>query len=78
MLAACARQAKATSAGANYLFAAAARNGSTTATFSLKPGSSSITIAEPIGEDERANITIVNGVFRDDFDSYGVHLYRLH
>jgi hypothetical protein len=60
--------------GVTYLFAAEMRAGSTTATFTLRdfPATAS---AEAI--DETRMIAVVNGVFSDAFDSYGVHLYRI-
>eukprot|EP01044_Picomonas_judraskeda_P014514 COSAG03_NODE_2317_length_2889_cov_26.777419_5_plen_133_part_00 len=109
--------AKAPAEGETYLFAAAARNGTTTVTFTLAgdpslscpsvplslfvcvracvcacvcvcdggalradTGGKTATVAQPIGEEaeDRANITIANGKFRDDFSSFGVHLYRLY
>ena len=69
--------AKETADGAKFLFAAAARNGSTTVTFTLA-GEQPATIAQPIGEADRANLTITNGKFQDEFSLFGVHLYRLH
>jgi hypothetical protein len=60
--------------GATYLFAAEMRTGTTRATFKLRdfPPSAS---AEVIGENR--SIVIAAGSFDDDFDSYGVHLYRI-
>lgn len=60
--------------GATYLFAAEMRDGATTATFTLRdfPPAAS---AEVLGETR--TLTVTNGVFQDDFDGYGVHLYRI-
>jgi hypothetical protein len=70
--------AKSTPDGAQYLFTAAARNGSTTATFTFS-GTTQPTIAEPIGEDDGGgNITISGGKFQQSFSTFGVHLFRLH
>lgn len=69
--------AKKTADGLTYLFAAAARNGTTTATFTLA-GEQPATIAEPIGEPDKGNLTITNGKFQDKFSCFGVHLYRLY
>lgn len=69
--------AKETADGATYLFAAAARNGTTTVTFSLA-GEQPATIAQPIGEADKGNITITDGKFEDEFSLFGVHLYRLY
>jgi hypothetical protein len=60
--------------GATYLFAAEMRSGSTTATFTLR-GFPATASAEVI--DESRTITVKNGVFTDDFSSYGVHLYKI-
>ena len=56
------------------LFAAEMREGSTTATFTLRdfPATAS---AEVLGETR--TIAVTNGVFTDDFNSYDVHLYRI-
>lgn len=58
-----------------YLFAAGMRNGKTRASFALK-GLSGAAKAEVIGENR--TITVRNGGFEDDFEGYGVHLYRVH
>ncbi len=57
-----------------YLFAAAMRDGKTRAVFTLK-GLSGSAKAEVIGEDR--TIPVRNGGFEDDFEGYGVHLYRV-
>jgi len=59
--------------GATYLFAAVAANESTRARFTLR-GFVDAT-AEVIGEDRE--LAIESGDFSDDFDGYGVHLYRI-
>jgi hypothetical protein len=59
------------SGGATYVFAAAMRNGSTTATFTVLTGTS----AEVLGEGR--SIAIGGGTFSDGFGAYGVHLYRI-
>jgi hypothetical protein len=56
---------------ANYLFTVAMRNEPTDATFTIKSGSS----AEVIGENRRIKIT--NGQFKDHFNGYEVHLYKI-
>ena len=60
--------------GASYLFATEMRAGRTTATFTLRdfPAHAS---AEVLGEDR--SISVTNGVFQDEFLSYGVHLYKI-
>ncbi|HEX7670267.1 MAG TPA: hypothetical protein VF395_11815, partial [Polyangiaceae bacterium] len=60
--------------GATYLFATEMRDGTTTGTFTLRdfPATAS---AEVMGENR--TIPIANGVFKDDFASYGVHLYKI-
>ena len=60
--------------GATYLFAAAMREGSTRATFQLQR-IPPVAQAEVLGENR--SIAVANGMFQDDFTSYGVHLYRL-
>jgi len=59
--------------GAMYLFAVAMRGDKTTATFTMQHAESIKTV-EVIG----VNRTIVlnDGVFKDDFEAWGVHLYR--
>jgi hypothetical protein len=59
--------------GGMYLFAVAMRGNETTATFTLQqPGN--YKIIEVIGENR--TIDIKNGVFKDDFEAWDVHLYR--
>jgi hypothetical protein len=60
--------------GATYLFATQMRGGTTTATFTLArfPATAS---AEVLGESRTLSVT--GGVFTDDFQSYGVHLYKI-
>ena len=56
----------------SYVFAAAMRDGSTTADFSLAGASGSV---EVIGEDR--TIPLESGHWQDKFDGYDVHLYRI-
>ena len=58
-------------AGATYIFAVAMREGSTTATFTAPSGEK----AEVLGENRSLDIS--NGKFSDQFESYGVHLYKV-
>lgn len=60
--------------GAVYLFAAGMRNGATSASF-LVSGVPEQATAEVIGEGR--SIEVVKGVFRDAFEPYGVHLYKI-
>ena len=60
--------------GETYLFAAGMRDGKTRASFSLKDASGKT--AEVIGENR--SIPVRQGKFEDDFEGYGVHLYRIH
>lgn len=57
-----------------YVFAAAMRDGTTRATFKAFNIPDAATV-EVIGEER--TIDAKNGVFEDDFGSYGVHLYRV-
>jgi hypothetical protein len=50
------------------------RGGSTTGTFTLSRIPATAT-AEVIGEGRTLNVS--NGVFQDNFQSYGVHLYKV-
>jgi hypothetical protein len=59
--------------GATYLFAVAMRGNKTTATFTLKPTEGVETI-EVLGENR--TIPVNNGVFKDNFDAWDVHLYK--
>ena len=59
--------------GATYLFAVAMRGDKTTATFTFQQPGSYKTI-EVIGENR--TIEINNGVFKDNFKAWDVHLYR--
>jgi hypothetical protein len=61
--------------GATYLFATEMRSGTTTATFTLRDFPASGASAEVVGENR--TIPIASGVFKDDFASYGVHLYKI-
>jgi hypothetical protein len=60
--------------GATYLFAVEMRTGAAKGTFTLRdfPATAS---AEVIGEGR--TIPVANGVFADDFNAYGVHLYKI-
>jgi hypothetical protein len=60
--------------GETYLFAAGMRDGATKAAISLKDLSGTRT-AEVIGENRK--ISVRNGRFEDEFEPYGVHLYRI-
>ena len=59
--------------GYTYVIAVAMRDSPTRATFRFAGASSGR--AEVIGEDRQ--IAVVAGAFEDDFDGYGVHLYRV-
>jgi hypothetical protein len=56
-----------------YLFAVTRADVSTVATFTLRDFPATAT-ADVIGEDR--TIAVVDGIFRDEFPGYGVHLYR--
>ena len=57
-----------------YIFAVAMRNAKTTGTIRLvAPAGQSV---EEIGT--RRELKLRHGEFEDDFDAYGVHLYRIH
>ncbi|MBN2593234.1 MAG: hypothetical protein JXA81_06985 [Sedimentisphaerales bacterium] len=59
--------------GATYLFAVAMRGDKTTATFTLQQAESTKTM-EVIGENR--TIPVNNGVLKDNFEAWDVHLYR--
>jgi hypothetical protein len=59
--------------GATYLFAVAMRGDKTMATFTLKPAEGVETV-EVLGENR--TIPVKDGVFKDNFDAWDVHLYR--
>jgi len=59
--------------GATYLFAVAMRGDKTTATFSLQHAEGIKTV-EVLGENR--TIPVNNGVFKDTFEAWDVHLYR--
>jgi len=59
--------------GGMYLFAAGMRGDKTTATFTLQQAQG-VKSAEVIGENRTINIK--DGVFKDDFKAWDVHLYR--
>ena len=58
--------------GAKYLFTVAMRGDKTTATFNLQHAS--INTVEVIGENRTINVK--DGVFKDNFEAWDVHLYR--
>ena len=58
---------------ATYVFAAAMRNGPTTATFTCRERGT--TRAEVLGENR--TLALTEGAFSDGFEPYAVHLYRL-
>ncbi|NLF29573.1 MAG: hypothetical protein GX591_01655 [Planctomycetes bacterium] len=60
--------------GATYVFAAAMRNRRTLGTFKI-PGLKAGASVEVIGEDR--TLTAADGSFRDLFDGYDVHLYKI-
>jgi hypothetical protein len=61
--------------GATYIFAAAMRSGSTKASFKLDASSSKARTVQVI--EESRTIPIRDGQFTDDFQAYGIHLYRI-
>lgn len=62
--------------GATYIFAAGMRNAGTTATFTLP--TSVLTPAATVSViDENRTISQSGGVFKDDFEAFGVHLYKI-
>ncbi len=60
--------------GATYLFAVGMRNGVTEATFTLVNAAGGNAVAV-LGENR--TLTATNGLFRDHFDPWAVHLYKL-
>jgi hypothetical protein len=60
-------------AGVTYLFAVALDDAATSARFSLRGIDAGL--AEVIGEDR--TLEVEGGVLGDDFDGYGVHVYRI-
>lgn len=62
------------SEGSLYIFAVAMRRESTSATFVIRRGGDFAT-AVVLGE--ARSIPLIDGAFTDDFEPYGVHLYRL-
>jgi hypothetical protein len=60
--------------GLTYLFAVAMRDGRTTATFSV-PGFEGEKAVEVLGENRV--LTSKDGVFKDSFEAWHVHLYRI-
>jgi hypothetical protein len=60
--------------GATYIFAVGMRDATTTATFTLpgRAGRSSVDVL-----DEGRTLTAADGVFRDTFGPWAVHLYRI-
>ncbi len=61
-------------AGATYVFSVAMRGQSVTGSFTLR-GLKGTTTGEVLGE--RRTLKVRGGRFQDDFDGYGVHLYRI-
>jgi hypothetical protein len=59
--------------GATYLFAVGMRDDKTTATFTLRHAESVNTV-EVIGENRTINVK--DGVFKDNFEAWDVHLYK--
>ena len=59
---------------ATYLFAVAMRDKGAAATFTIQ-GAKGETTVEVMGE--KRTLTSTNGVFKDRFDPYAVHLYRV-
>jgi len=62
--------------GATYVFAVAMAGATTHATFSALTNLQGATTVEVIGESR--SLPIANASFEDDFDAYGVHLYKIH
>ena len=60
--------------GHTYLFAVAMRPGTTTAAFTLRDFTGSSTL-EVIGENR--NLNAIDGLFRDEFSDYEVHIYKI-
>ncbi|MHC4509345.1 MAG: hypothetical protein ACYTAO_10380, partial [Planctomycetota bacterium] len=60
--------------GATYLFAVAMREGKTTATFDLRKLRDGITV-EVLGENR--TIAVKDGVFKDSFGAWDVHIYKV-
>ncbi|MDZ7345903.1 MAG: hypothetical protein ONA69_03835, partial [candidate division KSB1 bacterium] len=59
--------------GYTYVFAAATRPGSTTVTFTLRDfGNGMVEVI-----DENRSLAMTEGVFRDEFSDYAVHLYKV-
>jgi hypothetical protein len=61
-------------AGATYLFAVAMRSGETIATFTVK-GIEDKTVVEVLGEDR--TLQVRKGDFRDEFNDFAAHCYRI-
>jgi hypothetical protein len=60
--------------GSTYVFAVGMRDGTTTATFTVA-GLTGTAKAEVLGEDRTVDVR--DGVFRDEFAPWDVHLYRV-
>jgi len=58
---------------ATYVFAVAMRNAPATARITVRGAQD--TRAQVLGEDR--SVTVTNGVFEDEFEGYGVHLYQI-
>jgi len=63
-----------TFSGATYLLSCAMRNDTATGTFTLSgfPGVQNVEVT-----DESRTLTMTNGIFRDNFTGYAVHLYKI-
>jgi hypothetical protein len=61
--------------GEIYIFAAAERDRKTRVSFTLKAGGKPAAKVEVLGENR--SIPIESNAFSDDFEGYGVHLYRI-
>lgn len=61
--------------GSIYVFAVAMRGDATSGTFAIS-GLTGTTSVEVL--DENRTLTAVDGVFQDDFNGYGVHLYKVN
>ena len=61
--------------GELYIFAVGMRGNAATATFKLPSGDQKMQV-EVLGENRR--LDVINGQFRDEFQPWGVHLYRVN
>jgi hypothetical protein len=60
--------------GSTYVFAVGMRDGATTATFTVA-GLTGRVMAEVLGEGR--TVEVRDGVFKDEFGAWDVHLYRI-